>query len=179
MISYEDLGKLNAPFFEDYKQKVDDLLKSGWFILGNNVKSFEREFADYCGTKFCAGVATGLDALLLAIKAFDFPPDAEIITPSNTYIATILAIVNAGYKPVLVEPDILSYNIDPEKIQEKITERTRAVLVVHLYGKVCSMDKIIETCLRNDLKLIEDCAQAHGASYKGSEGREFRRFGSL
>src|SRR5687768_3599944 len=114
MISYEDLGKLNEPFFEDYKLKFATILNSGWFILGNNCKEFEKEFAHYCGTKFCSGLASGLDALPLAIEAFHFPPQSEIIVPSNTYIATILAIVNAGHKPVLVEPDLSTYNIDPD-----------------------------------------------------------------
>ncbi len=179
MIYYEDLGKLNEPFFEEYKSKFADTLKSGWFILGNNVKKFESEFANYCGSNFCVGLASGLDALILALKTFGFPAQSEILVPSNTYIATILAIVNAGHKPILIEPDIYSYNIDPEKIEEKINERTKAILAVHLYGKVCSMDRIKFICEKHDLKLIEDCAQAHGAAYKGKKAGTFGNFGAF
>lgn len=179
MIHYEDLGKVNEPFFDEYKLKFDDTLKSGWFILGNNCKQFETQFSQYCGTQFCSGVASGLDALLLAIIAFEFPPQSEIIVPSNTYIATILAIVNAGHKPVLVEPDINSYNIDPNKIEEKITEKTKAILIVHLYGKVCSMERIVSICKKKNLKLIEDCAQSHGAKYKETLAGSFGDFGAF
>jgi len=166
MIEYENLKLVNEKLFNQYKENFDEFLQSGWFVLGNNVTNFEHEFAKFCGTTHCVGVASGLDALILAIDAFNFPKESEIIVPSNTYIATILAIVRNGFKPVLVEPDIHTYNIDPSKIEEKITNKTKAILVVHLYGKACDMDPIIAIANQYDLKIIEDVAQAHGAIYK-------------
>ena len=179
MIEYENLGKVNSRFFPDYEATFNDVLHSGWYILGKKVKEFEETFARYCGTRFCIGVANGLDALILALKAFRFEPGDEIIVPSNTYIATILSIVHNGLKPVLVEPDIRTYNIDPAKIEEKITSRTRAIIVVHLYGKVCNMDAIKNIVSKYELKLIEDCAQAHGASYKKIKAGNFSEFGAF
>lgn len=166
MIDYENLGKANKEFFEDYRTAFNEVIESGWYVLGNAVKKFESAFASYTGNTYCAGVANGLDALILALKAFDFEKGSEVIVPSNTYIATILAIVHTGLKPVLVEPDINTYNIDPELIEERITSKTKAILVVHLYGKVCRMDRIQEIAKKNQLKIVEDCAQAHGASFK-------------
>src|SRR5512135_3705391 len=125
MIEYENLGKLNQPFFDSYKQIFEKTLLSGQYILGANVKKFEQEYADYTGSKHCIGVASGLDALMLALRCFEFEVNSEVIVPSNTYIATILSIVQNGLKPVLVEPDISTYNIDPDKIEEKITSKTR------------------------------------------------------
>lgn len=167
MIDYENLAELNKPFFNEYKKVFADTLESGWFILGNRVKEFEKAYADYCETPHCIGVANGLDALILALKALDLENESEVIVPSNTYIATILAVLHAGCKPVLVEPDILTYNIDPKKIEEKITSRTKAILVVHLYGKVCEMDSISSIAKKHGLYVIEDGAQSHGAKYKG------------
>lgn len=173
MIEYENLGKLNASFIDAYKNKFSDILSSGWFVLGNEVKAFEREFAQFCDVPYCIGVANGLDALHLALRALDLPSGSEIIVPSNTYIATILAILQAGHIPVAVEPDIRTYNIDPAKIEQKITAKTKAIMVVHLYGKMCDMNPIVSVCERHGLKLIEDCAQAHGASYKGKKAGSF------
>ncbi len=173
MIEYENLKKVNEKLFDKYKENFDEFIKSGWYILGNNVSKFENEFASFCGTKHCIGVASGLDALILAIDAFDFPKNSEIIVPSNTYIATILAIVRNGFKPILVEPDIMTYNINPMKIEEKITKNTKAILVVHLYGKSCDMDKIVSIAQKHDLKIIEDVAQAHGAMHKGRKVGSF------
>lgn len=167
MIEYENLARLNEPYFEDYKKTFAHTLDSGWFILGKNVEQFEADFARYIGTRHCIGVASGLDALLLALKAYDFPKETEVIVPSNTYIATILAILQAGLKPVLVEPSKETYNIDPKKIERAITKNTRALMIVHLYGKACEMDKISSICHSNNLKLIEDCAQSHGARHRG------------
>jgi len=167
MIEYENLRKVNEKFFLEYKSEFNNFLNSGWYILGKSVSKFEEKFAKYCGVNHCIGVASGLDALILAIDAFNFPENSEIIVPSNTYIATILSIVRNGFKPVLVEPDIETYNIDPEKIEKKITSKTRAILVVHLYGKACDMDPIIDISNKYNLKIIEDCAQSHGAKYKG------------
>lgn len=169
MIDYENLAKLNAPFFEDFQNEFKKVLESGWYILGDKVREFENNFADYNNSRYCIGVANGLDALILAIRALNIEPGSEILVPSNTYIATILSIVHNGCKPVLVEPDISTYNIDPLKIEEKITARTKAILVVHLYGKACAMDSILEIARRNNLYVIEDCAQAHGAMFKNKK----------
>lgn len=173
MIEYENLKKVNEKLFDKYKENFDIFIKSGWYVLGGQVSKFEDEFAKFCNTKHCIGVASGLDALILAIDAFDFPKDSEIIVPANTYIATILAIVRNGFKPVLVEPDINTYNIDTSKIEDKITKNTKAILVVHLYGKACEMDKVLDISNKYDLKIIEDCAQAHGAKFKGQKVGSF------
>ena len=166
MIEYENLRLANEKLFDKYKESFNNFLNSGWFILGDQVKKFEENFASFCNVKHCIGVASGLDALILAIDACNFPKNSEIIVPSNTYIATILAIVRNGFKPILVEPDINTYNIDPNRIEEKITKNTRAIIVVHLYGKACDMDKICSIANKYDLKIIEDVAQAHGAKFK-------------
>ena len=173
MIEYENLKKVNEKLFYKFQNNFNRFLESGWYILGKNVSKFEKEFAKFCTTKFSVGVASGLDALILAIDAFKFPKESEIIVASNTYIATILAIVKNGFKPILVEPDIKTYNINPNKIEEKITNRTRAILVTHLYGKACEMDKILEIAQKYNLKVIEDCAQAHGAKFKNQKVGSF------
>lgn len=179
MIEYENLRMVNEPYFEEFRRSFSETLESGWYILGKRVDKFEREFAGYCGTSNCIGVASGLDALTLSLKAFDFPVKSEVIVPSNTYIATILAILHCGLTPVLVEPDIRTYNIDPERIEERITSRTVAILVVHLYGKPCNMDPICALAGRHGLKLVEDCAQAHGAEYRGKRVGSFGAFGAF
>lgn len=173
MIEYENLRKANEPFFQEFEKAFRRVMESGWYILGESVKQFEQEFAKYIGVKHCIGVGSGLDALILALDSLELPKDAEVIVPSNTYIATILAVVRCGYKPILVEPDIRTYNIDPAKIEEKITPRTKAIIVVHLYGKPCDMDPIMEIVKKYDLFLIEDCAQAHGAMYKNQKVGSF------
>jgi dTDP-4-amino-4,6-dideoxygalactose transaminase len=167
MIYYENLGNLNKPFFEEYKEKFNEILTRGWYVLGEEVNQFEKEFAEYCGAKDCVSVANGLDALTLSLAACDFPPKSEIIVPSNTYIATILAIINSGHIPVLAEPDITTYNIAETKIEEKITRRTKAIMPVHLYGRLCNMPAIINIAKQYNLKVIEDAAQSHGASLNG------------
>jgi len=169
MIEYENLRKVNEKFFEEFKIKFDEILRKGWFILGDEVECFEKEFAEYLGIKYCIGVASGLDALTLSLDALNIEKGSEVIVPSNTYIATILAIVRAGLKPVLVEPNIRTYNINPLLIEEKITSKTKAIIVVHLYGKSCDMDPILDIVKKYNLHLIEDCAQAHGAMYKGKK----------
>jgi dTDP-4-amino-4,6-dideoxygalactose transaminase len=165
IIEYESLARTNAAFADDYRAAFETVLKSGWYILGNQVADFEKEFAEYCGTKYCIGVASGLDAIILALKAFDFPPDAEVIVPSNAYIACILGVINAGFTPVMVEPDRATYNIDPTKIEASITGKTAAILAVHLYGKMCDMSAINRIARKYGLKVVEDCAQAHGARH--------------
>jgi dTDP-4-amino-4,6-dideoxygalactose transaminase len=167
MIEYENLAKLNSPFLSDLEEKFSEVLKSGMFILGRHVEEFEKQFAAFCRARHCVGVASGLDALILALKALELPAQSEVLVPSNTYIATILAILQVGLRPVLVEPDLRTYNIDPEKIPNAITSRTRAIMIVHLYGKACDMDPILALCQKHNLHLIEDCAQSHGALYKG------------
>lgn len=166
MIEYENLYKSNQPFIEEYTKVFGDVLNSGWFILGKNVGAFEQEFTNYLGANHCIGVASGLDALTLSLVALDLPKKSEVIVPSNTYIATILSIIQAGHKPVLVEPDILTYNLNPSLIEPAITKKTKAIIVVHLYGKPCDMDPIKAIADNYGLFLIEDCAQAHGAEYK-------------
>ena len=177
MIDYENLGKLNAPFFQDFQESFKEILGSGWYILGHNVDKFEKEFANYLNTNHCIGVANGLDALILSLKALDLDKDSEVIVPSNTYIATILSILHAGLKPVLVEPDIQTYNIDPKKIEGKITPKTKVIMVVHLYGKSCDMHPILEICKKYNLFLVEDCAQSHGAKYNEQKTGTFGDFG--
>jgi dTDP-4-amino-4,6-dideoxygalactose transaminase len=179
MIEYEDLGRVNNPYFADFGKVFDEVLRSGWYILGNRVKTFEKDFAKYCGTSFCCGVANGLDALLLALKACSLENGDEVIVPSNTYIATILAILHAGLQPILAEPDISTYNIDPVRIEEKITGRTRAILVVHLYGKLCAMDRIMPLARKKNLIVIEDCAQAHGAAFRNQKAGSFGDVGAF
>lgn len=173
MIEFENLGKVNKPFFEEYKQAFEKTLKSGWFILGEQVKKFETQYAAFCETNYCVGVASGLDALTLSLKALDFEKGSEVIVPSNTYIATILSIIHNDLKPILVEPNIETYNIEATKIEEKITSKTKAIMVVHLYGKVCEMDKILAIAKKHNLKVIEDCAQSHGAKHKNQVSGSF------
>lgn len=176
MIEYENLGKLNASFLEGFDDAWNRVKQSGWFILGKEVKAFESSFAAWLGTKNCIGVANGLDALVLALRSLNLEPGDEVVVPSNTYIASILAIVQAGLKPVLVEPDIRTYNIDPQLISAAITSRTRAIMVVHLYGKCCDMKSIMEIASKHNLRVIEDVAQAHGAK---QDGRMSGTFGDM
>lgn len=172
-IDYENLAGLNAPFKAAFEKEFSRLLEKGWFILGEQVTAFENEFAGFLGANHFLGLASGLDALEIPLKVMDFPADSEVIVPSNTYIATINAVLNAGFKPVFVEPDIHTYLIDPAKIEEKINEKTRAIMIVHLYGKPCEMDPILALCNKYQLTLIEDCAQSHGATYKGKQTGTF------
>jgi len=166
MIEYESLKKSNASFEAEYLEKTKEFLDSGWYILGKQVSEFENAFAAYCGANHCIGVASGLDALMLSLRIHNFPQGTEVLVPSNTYIATILSILQCGLKPVLVEPDLATYNIDPLKIEESITFNTKAIMLVHLYGKSCEMDSIMAIADRYNLLVIEDCAQAHGAKFK-------------
>ncbi|AXR61673.1 DegT/DnrJ/EryC1/StrS family aminotransferase [Leptospira mayottensis] len=173
MIEYENLRLTNARFFKEYEARFSETIESGWYILGKEVSNFENQFAQYNGNRYCIGVGNGLDALILALKALNLEKNSEIIVPSNTYIASILAILHAGLKPILVEPDIGTYNIDPQKIEEKINSRTKGILIVHLYGKPCEMDSILKIKRKNNLFLVEDCAQSHGALYKGKKTGTF------
>lgn len=173
MIPFLDL----RPLYHQLKPELDEayrrVMESGWYILGPEVEAFEEEFAKYCGVKHCIGVGNGLDALHLILRGYGIGPGDEVIVPSNTYIATWLAVSYAGAIPVPVEPDERTYNIDPARIEEAVTSHTKAIIAVHLYGQPADMDPIRELALRHSLKVIEDAAQAHGAKYKG------RRVGSL
>jgi len=173
MIEYENLRKVNEKLFPVYHESFARFLRSGRYILGDNVAGFENAFAKYCGIDHCVGVASGLDALTLALNAFEFPVGSEIIVPSNTYIATILSVTHNRLVPVLVEPDIATYNIDPNLLEEHITNKTRAILLAHLYGKACRMDAILSIADKYGLEVIEDCAQAHGAEFDGKKVGSF------
>ena len=168
-ISFLNLEQVNLPFRIEIDQAIDRVLTSGWYLLGNEVKSFENEYAAFCGTKHCIGVANGLDALRLILRAYMemgiMAEGDEVIVPSNTYIASILAITDNRLTPVLVEPDISTYNIDPYKIEEKITARTKAIMMVHLYGRNAMHPEFNRLTEKYNLKLIEDSAQAQGAKY--------------
>ena len=150
----------------EYEQAALKVLRSGWYILGREVEEFEKEFANYLGAKFCIGVNSGLDALTLSVRALGIGKGDEVIVPANTYIATVLAITSNGATPIFVEPDEF-YNLDAEKIESAVTEKTKAVMVVHLYGQSARMDKICAVAEKYNLKLIEDCAQSHGAKFNG------------
>ena len=164
-MKFLDLHKINERFRPEIDDRIKQVLDSGWYLLGNQDKTFEEHFAAYCNVKHCIGCANGLDALTLIIRAYGFSEGDEIIVPANTYIASILAISENGCTPVLVEPDINTYNINPDLIEEKITEKTKAIMVVHLYGQAVQMKKIWELSMKYGLKVIEDSAQAHGALY--------------
>lgn len=179
MIKYENLSAVNLPFEEELKEKFSIFLKKGWFILGEEVVKFEQDFATLHQSPYCLGVSNGLDALELSILALDLPKNSEIIVPANTFIATILAIINCGMKPILVEPNPVTYTIDYTKIEEKITKNTKAIIVVHLYGLVINMNEIVEISKKNNLYLIEDCAQAHNAIFEGKKVGCFGDFGAF
>lgn len=168
MIKFLDLLEINLQYKEELKHAFERVLDSGWYILGSEVTEFEKEFSEYCGTKFCVGVANGLDALILILRAYKelgkLQEGDEVIVPANTYIATILAITENRLCPVLVEPQIDTYNLDPKKIEEKITDKTRAIMPVHLYGQLADMPSILKIAHKYNLLVIEDSAQAHGAS---------------
>lgn len=151
---------------EELEKKAIEVLRSGWYILGNEVSKFEEEFAVYTGGKYCVGLASGLDALWIAFRLLNIGKGDEVIVQGNTYIASVMGITMNGAIPVFVEPDEY-YGIDADKIEEKITDRTKAILVVHLYGMPCQMDKIVKLCEKYNLKLVEDCAQSHGAIFNG------------
>lgn len=167
MIKFLDLCKINERYRDEIDTRIKNVLNSGWYILGKEVENFEAHFAEFCGVKHCIGCANGLDALNLIIRGYGFKQGDEIIVPANTYIASILAITQNGCTPVLIEPDIKTYNIDPNAIEASITSKTKAIMAVHLYGQTASMDKISDIAKKYDLKVIEDAAQAHGAIYKG------------
>jgi len=173
MIPFLDYRAVNAPYFEDMQSAIRRVLESGWYVLGEEVSSFEEEYASYCGTNFCVGTSSGLDSLILIIEAWKelglVENGDEIILPANTYIASVLAVSRAGLKPVLVEPDDRTYNIDPERTAEAVTSKTKAIMAVHLYGQCADMDSINNIAAKYGLLVMEDAAQAHGATYMGKK----------
>lgn len=171
MISFLSLKDVTAAHEEEINEAVRRVVKSGWYLQGKENEKFEKDFAEYIGTKYCVGCANGLDALIWIFRAYVemgvMKPGDEVIVPANTYIASILAISENGLVPILVEPDMNTYQIDPEKIEEAITPKTKAILIVHLYGQCAYTNKIGDICKKYNLKLIEDNAQAHGCKFNG------------
>lgn len=162
-------NRLDRGFYKyqkEFEDKAIEVLRSGWYILGNEVKNFENEFAGYIGAKHCVGLASGLDALWIAFRILGIGQGDEVIVQGNTYIASVMGITINGATPVFVEPDEY-FNMDASRIEEKITERTKAILVVHLYGQASNMAPIVALCKKHNLRLVEDCAQCHGAKFNG------------
>jgi len=182
MIKFLDLQAINAQYAEELKQVAAEVIDSGWYLLGEKVRQFESNLATYIGAKNAIGVANGLDALRLILKAYIemgvMKEGDEVIVPANTYIATILAITDNRLKPVLVEPNIITYNLDITLVEQHITERTKAIMVVHLYGQVCWSEELEAIAKKYNLQIIEDNAQAIGAVYTYPDGRE-KRTGNL
>lgn len=172
-------NRLDRGFYvyqKEFEDKAIEVLRSGWYVLGNEVKSFEEEFAAYTNSKYCVGLASGLDALWMAFRILGIGTGDEVIVQGNTYIASVMGITMNGATPVFVEPDEY-YNIDASKIEEKITDKTKAVLVVHLYGQASEMDKITAIAKKHNLKIVEDCAQSHGADFDGKRTGTFGDIG--
>ena len=195
MIKFLDLKGITDLYADEIKQAVNSVIDSGWYLQGNANKQFEADYANYIGTNHCVGVANGLDALIWIYRAYIemgvMQPGDEVLVPANTYIASILAITENGLKPVLVEPDITTFEIDDKLIEQAITPRTKSILIVHLYGRCAYTEKIGELCRKYNLKLVEDNAQAHGCCYSIENGKleignyesvansQFKRTGSI
>ena len=172
-------NRLDRGFYRyqnEFESKAIEVLRSGWYVLGKEVGAFESEFADYTGARYCVGLASGLDALWIAFRILGIGVGDEVLVQGNTYIASVMGITINGATPVFVEPDEY-YNIDASKIEEKITKKTKAILVVHLYGQASNMAPILELCGKYNLKLVEDCAQAHGAKFNGQQVGTFGAIG--
>jgi dTDP-4-amino-4,6-dideoxygalactose transaminase len=169
MIQFLDLKEIHKPYSQEIEKSLKEVFESGRYILGEKVEKFEREYATWCGTNYCIGVGNGLDALSLILKAYNFEKGSEIIIPAHTFIATMLAVTEAGLIPKAVDIDIKSYNINLSEIEKSITKKTKAIVAVHLYGKICKMDKIKKIAKKYNLVVIEDSAQAHGALYKNKK----------
>ncbi|MCR4691270.1 MAG: DegT/DnrJ/EryC1/StrS family aminotransferase [Lachnospiraceae bacterium] len=172
-------NRMDRGFFEyqeEFEKKALEVLRSGWYILGKEVEAFEKEFAAYVGAQHCIGLASGLDALSLAFRALNIGPGDEVIVQANTYIASVMGITMNGATPVFVEPDEY-YGPDPDAVEAAITPKTKAVLVVHLYGQSCRMDRIVSIAKKHGLKLVEDCAQSHGATFEGKMTGSFGDIG--
>lgn len=166
-IPFVTFKPLETELDKEIRDAFDRVYTRSWYIEGVEDEKFEKVFAEYCNSKYCVGVGNGLDALFLALKALNVKDGDEVIVPSNTYIATALAVTYVGATPVFVEPDIRTFNIDPAKIEKAITEKTKAIMPVHLYGQACDMEPIMKIAKKYNLLVVEDCAQAHGATYKG------------
>lgn len=168
-VPFATMKYMHADIKDEMMKKMEEIYDKGMYILGEEVEKFEEEYAKCIGTKYCIGVGNGLDALRIAMLALGIGENDEVIVPSNTYIATALAVSYTGAKPVLVDPDLDTYNITGENLEDKITKNTKAIVVVHLYGQACQMDDILRIAKKNNLYVIEDCAQAHNATYKGKK----------
>ena len=168
-IPFVTFRPLEAELDKELRAAFERVYTRSWYIEGVEDEEFEKAFAEYCDSSYCVGVGNGLDALFLALKALGIHTGDEVIVPSNTYIATALAVTYTGAIPVFVEPDIRTFNINPALIEAAITEHTKAIMPVHLYGQACDMDPIMEIAKRHNLYVVEDCAQAHGATYKGKK----------
>lgn len=171
-VPFSILERQYKMYQEEYETKALEILRKGWYILGEETEKFEKEYAKYVGTRYSLGIDNGLNALVLAFRALNIGQGDEVIVQGNTFIATVMGITINDATPIFVEPDEF-YNINIEKIEEKITERTRAICVVHLYGQATKMDKVLELCKKYNLKLVEDCAQAHGAEFNGQKVGSF------
>ena len=166
-IPFVTFKPLEKELDKELRDAFERVYERSWYIEGEEDKKFEEAFASFCNTKYCVGVGNGLDAIMLALKALGIGEGNEVIVPSNTYIATALAVTYVGAKPIFVEPDLKTFNIDPKRIEEKISPITKAIIPVHLYGQPCQMDIIMEIAKKYNLYVIEDCAQAHGARFNG------------
>lgn len=166
-VPFLDLKSITGQISANLIEAAERVVTGGWFVLGGEVAAFEKDYADYCGAPHAVGLANGLDALSLALRAMGVSPGNEVIVPSNTYIATWLAVSHLGAVPVPVEPDTRTFNLDPDRVEEAVTERTRVILPVHLYGQAADLDPLRDIANRHGLRVLEDGAQAHGALYKG------------
>jgi dTDP-4-amino-4,6-dideoxygalactose transaminase len=178
-IPYEDLKRVNEKYFKELTFRSKSVIESGWYILGENVREFEKEFAAVNNIDFCVGVASGLDALVLGLAVFDFPKGGKVLVPSNAYIACILAVIQAGLTPVLVEPNVDTCNMDVYGLKNRYTDDCVAILAVHMYGRICPMTEIMEFAKINKLKVIEDCAQSHFAQIHGKKAGTFGDIGAF
>ncbi len=169
MIEFENLHKTNKAFAESFQQVFQEVLQDGWYILGKRLEFFEQEFAAYCESRFCVGLSSGLNALKLALRSYDFPAGSEVLVSAHTFIATIIAILESDLKPILIEPDPQRYTMDPQKLDEAISPKAVAIIPVHMYGKMCPMPAIQKLATAHNLKVIEDASQAHGALYQGKK----------
>ena len=176
MIPCNDSKRLFSKYKDEFEQAALDVLRSGWYVLGNNVQEFEKEFAESIGSKYCVGVDNGTNAIKLGIQALGIKDGDEVIVQANTYIATVLGITANRATPVFVEPNNF-YNMDANQIEDKITKKTKAIIVTHLYGQATNMEKILSLCKKYNLFLLEDCAQSHYAEYKGKKVGTFGQFG--
>lgn len=175
-VPFSVLDRQYQKYQGEYEEKALKVLRKGWYILGEEVESFEKEYSEFIGTDYCLGIDNGLNALVMAFRALNIGKGDEVIVQGNTFIATIMGITSNGATPIFVEPSIYD-NIDVNKIEEKITEKTKAICVVHFYGQATEMEKVLELCKKYNLKLVEDCAQAHGAEYKGKKVGSFGDIG--